>query len=218
MPTDSTFSPLFGFGGLLESGKDTIADHLVEKFGFVKVNMSDPIDKALRILNPIVTVELASRSWLDRLLDGVCNRDPQLIIKRYEDVRAELGFTKAKTIPEFRALMQRFGVEVGRKLIDNNIWVNFAERTIQEHRDAGRGVCVSGIRFGDEQHLIARLGGTLVWVYRPGHLPAKTATSNHSSEVSLSADDFDTTVVNDGSVADLERRAERQLLGAAVPA
>ena len=212
MTTAPSPTRLFGFGGLLESGKDTIADHLVDKYGFAKVNMSDPIDMALRILNPIVLVSIIRRSWLHRLWDALCGHEPQLLIQRYDDVRTELGFTKAKTILEFRALMQRFGVEVGRQLIDNNIWVNIAERTIREHLAAGRGVCVSGVRFTDEQKLISRLDGTLVWVDRPGHLTPASANARHSSEVTLGADGFDVTILNDSSIAALQSRAERELL------
>lgn len=194
-PTSPPLPLLIGFGGLFESGKDTSADYLVAAHGFVKINMSDPIDAALYALNPIVRVNTAI------LLE--------VKVERYQDIRDEIGYTEAKKIPEVRALLQRLGVKVGRKIIDQAVWVKIASRNIQKLREAGTPVCVSGIRFPDEQELIHRLGGTLVWVERPGHARTNTSINQDATETGVTEASFDQTLINDNTIEALHRQTDR---------
>ena len=194
--TQSKLPMLLGLGGLFESGKDTAADHLVETRGFAKVGMSEPIDAALYALNPIVRASAG----------------PPAGVERYRGIRDAVGYTEAKRIPEVRALLQRMGVEVGRKIFGDGVWVGIAARSIQKLRAAGIPVCVSGIRFPGEQSMITGIGGTLVWVDRPGHVPAGSVTSRGDvTEVSIGASSFGFVLVNNGSVADLRTAAGRMV-------
>jgi hypothetical protein len=206
---DTTLPQLLGFGGLLESGKDAIADYLVADHGFTKVNMSDPIDRCLYAVNPIVRVGIYEHGYFGNLWRALLGKKREVAVTRYREFRDSLGFTEAKKIPEIRALLQRLGVEMGRDIIDPNIWVNIARRTITEHREAGTPVVISGIRFESEQDLVKELGGDLVWVNRPGHVSAASAsTGGHSSEVKFDGFAQDIVVENDGTLADLDVKAE----------
>ena len=213
MTTHASAEPaplLLGFGGLSESGKDTAADYLVKTRGFAKVNMSEPIDAALYALNPIIRARLEPQRTAGRMWGWILGRRPRIITERYQEIRDAVGYTAAKRIPEVRTLLQRIGVKVGRNIMGDDVWVNIAARSIQKLRDDGIPICVSGIRFTDEQSLITRLGGTLVWVDRPGWVPeGSSGTSKDITEVSLDSSCFHLILGNTGAVADLEASADR---------
>lgn len=112
-----------GIAAYAESGKDEVADVLVEEYGFVKINMSDALDKYLIILNPI----------LDET--GI----------RYAELRAKVDFVTAKRHPEVRRLLQKFGTEVGRE-IDVDLWVREVAKLAVQHTN----VVTTGIRYTNE--------------------------------------------------------------------
>ena len=53
---------LITFSGALRSGKDTAADYLVAKHGFVKFQFSEPLHDAMMALDPIVATGSFSSS------------------------------------------------------------------------------------------------------------------------------------------------------------
>jgi hypothetical protein len=188
---------LIGFGGRLTSGKDTAADHLVDKHGWVKLNMSAPLHDAMLALNPLVPMEFrySTGHW------------------RYRDLVEKVGYTEAKENPEVRRLLQALGTEVGRKMFGENVWVDIAAQNIDALRDQGLNVAITGIRFPNEVDLIhADRGhgapGELVWVERPGQETPTGELSTHSSE-SLGPDFFDTVLANDGTLEDLYAKVDR---------
>ena len=226
--TTPPLPPLFGFGGYLESGKDTIADYLVEHRGFVKVNMSNPIHAFVSAVNPIIDtyIRYDPRPGLigrifDEFLGGFLGRflypnDPTIVFIRYNDLVEAVGFTEAKKHPEVRALLQRTGVEGGRQVIGDTVWVDIAARTIAEIRSQGHGAIISGVRFGNEQDLVRSNGGRLIWVDRPGHVPANINLT-HATEGGLDPKSFDETVVNDSTLDALHMKAEQLFQSATEP-
>lgn len=178
---------VIGLGGYQEHGKDALADILVERHGFMKFGMSDAINEILMVLNP----------WVDLAGARV----------RYADVIESVGYTEAKKHPEIRRLLRTLGTEVGRDMIDPDIWVNIAGKKIRAAlHDGASGVVVTGIRNGgNEIGLIRMYGGTTAWVDRPGH-PIPDTT--HASENTLGPDDFERRVINDGTLEDLKMAAD----------
>lgn len=178
---------LIGLGGRLRAGKDTVADALVVNRGFRKMGMSDALADALLVLDPVIP------DW------------PTLgTSTRYSVIIRAVGYVEAKTNPEVRRLLQKLGTEVGRDMIDQNVWVDIIERRIRESLAAGVSVAVTGIRFPNEVSMIRRVGGSLVWVSRPA---LEDPAGDHASESSVSVLDFDHHILNVGTVAELERDA-----------
>lgn len=177
---------LIGIGGLLTSGKDTAADHLVEAHGFIKLNMGLLVSECLEELNPWVPTDAkdAQIAW-----------QTTGIFTRYRDVVQLDGYDDAKKNPEVRRLLQRLGTDVGRNLLGENVWVTRMAVKISEILAQGSSIVVSGIRFANELDLITSLGGKNWWVNRPG-LKAPT----HASENSLTAKDFDEQLQNDSTL------------------
>jgi hypothetical protein len=187
----NTLPQLFGFGGKPSSGKDTVADWLVDNAGFVKVNMSAPIAELGAIVNPIVGRAPGIRGRLGKL-------------ERYNDVVARHGFTDAKNHPEVRKFLQNIGTGV-RDVVDGNVWADIAGQVIRVHLAAGRSVVLSGVRYPNEASVILDAGGTLVWVHRPGLV--EDTNSGHDVENSISFSDFDFILNNGGTLDDLRAEA-----------
>lgn len=225
---------LIGVGGKLTAGKDTFADFLVAQHGFEKLGMSDPLATALYTLDPIVRLEWAGFADWAQSNDW----DTRIGLARYCEIIDHVGYQHAKQVPEVRRLLQVLGTEVGRDLLGRDTWTNVARRSIDEIRGRGVPAVITGIRYGNERDLIESMGGTLVWVERPNasEQPQDTPTSpnignvvlqaidaaldpqrleRHSSEVTLTAEDFHLVLVNDGTLEDLAQRTDALITGLA---
>lgn len=185
-----THSLLIGIGGRLAAGKDSVADRLVDKYGFRKHWMSEALNDAMLKLNPIIGVDF----------DGYRIRYSRLV--------AEVGYTDAKNHPEVRRLLQVFGTEIGRKMLGENTWVDLTAQKIDDSRYVDHvPVVVTGIRFPNEVKMIRERGGILLFVTRP----ELVGTSAHASETSVDEGDFHETIVNDGSLEDLYAKVGNSL-------
>jgi len=122
----------------------------------------------------------------------------------YRQVTDDLGYARAKEIADYRRLLQAMGTDVGRNMIDEDVWINMMFREVGEWRAAGYSVAVTGLRFPNELERIRAGGGRLVWVERPGVGPV----NDHDSERSVTSRDYDYIVQNDGTLADLHDRAQ----------
>jgi len=200
---------LIGFGGRLTSGKDTAADHLVDAHGWVKVNMSTPLHQMSMVLNPWLRVSEMERRIIDKKHEIWLSSQ----FYTYQELTAILGYTNAKEVGEYRSFLQRFGTDVGRKMIDEDLWVKKADEAITAHRLEGRDVCITGIRFPNElsmirDNVVDDIPGKLVWVERPGIATPATA---HESE-KLRSKDFSLVIENDGTLQDLYAKVEKFLV------
>lgn len=175
----ATLPPLVGLGGRLRSGKDAVADHLVAKHGFVKIGMSDVLNDAMLVINPIV--ELAD-FWV-----------------RYADIIEVEGYVKAKENPEVRRLLQVFGTEFGRDMIGENVWVDMAARKIAALRAEGHPVAITGLRYPNEVAMVAAAENVESWWVERGGAPG----TGHASDNSVTSSMFDVCIFNLGTLVDL---------------
>lgn len=176
---------IIGIGGRLRSGKDTVADYLVERYGFTKLGMSDPLLKAALVLDPIVTSET------DEL-----NYDVYPI--RLSEVVETQGYVAAKEIPEVRRFLQVLGTDFGRYMIGENVWVNMAANAIAETEG---DVVITGLRFPNETQMIGDLNGETWWIDRS--LTTDEALARHASENGVNSRMFDLTIENTGTLEGL---------------
>lgn len=190
---------LIGIGGKLASGKDTVADYLVAEHGWVKFGMSDALGDALYELNPIIDTKINRDGESDRIVPAY-----------YRPLVDRVGYVEAKTNPEVRRLLQVLGTEVGRKMIDENVWVDIILRRIASAQVEGYNVIVTGIRFQNEIAMIRRIGGEGWWVDRPG-LDTPEGAASHSSENGVSLTDFDLLLSNSGTLTQLYAQVDREL-------
>ena len=165
---------IVGLSGKARAGKDTVASILVEDYGFTRLAFADIIKAAVYTLDPIISL---SGLRLQHLIDAN-------------------GWEAAKQFPEVRRLLQVFGSEVGRDMIDPQIWI---ELTMHGIKASGNYV-LSDVRFRNEAEEIKFQGGQVWRITRA----INDTIDLHRSETELDSWDFDYYVPNNGSVEDLK--------------
>lgn len=192
---------LVGIGGRLAAGKDAVADHLVEKHGWIKLGMSDPLLEVAVTLDPYIPYREYEDTKYGRPLENPKNIRLSKLVDR-------LGYVKAKENAEVRRFLQVLGTDVGRNMIGEDLWVRKAEEAILTQMARGKNVVITGVRFENELKMVDWNEGLLVWVDRPGQ--SLTAATGHASE-QLTSDGFDITLVNDGTLEDLYKKVDEQI-------
>ena len=168
---------IVGLSGYAQVGKDTVANYLVENYGFVKVSFADPIRQALHRLNPIVSLGEFSGVHLSQAVDGL----------GWEEVKRQS--------PETRRLLQVLGTEVGREMFGEDFWVNQGLKKVSEHEN----VVFADTRYENEARAIQANGGQIWRITKPDHGPV----NGHSSETALDEYVFDWYIPNYGGVKEL---------------
>ena len=165
---------IIGLSGYARSGKDTVANYLVEKYGFVKISFADPMREALYRLNPRIDVAEMHGVSLATAVDGL----------GWENLKADS--------PDVRPLMQRMGTEVGRQMFGENFWVEQAMKLAAKHEN----VVLADVRFKNEADAVLAADGALWRVSRAGF----EAVNAHISEHDLDDYHFTSHIVNDKTV------------------
>lgn len=165
---------IIGLSGKARAGKDSVAQMLVEDYGFTRLAFADVIKTCVYALDPIISL---SGLRLQHLIDAN-------------------GWEAAKEFPEVRRLLQVFGTEVGRNLIDEQIWI---EMTLAGAK-ASSNIVISDVRFKNEAEEIKYQGGQVWRITRA----VGDTIDFHRSETDLDSWNFDYYVPNNGSLDDLK--------------
>ena len=168
---------IVGLSGWARSGKDTAADHVVEKYGYTKFSFAAPMKEAMYRLNPRITV----------------NELPNTALRVGIDVYGWEGLKERS--PDVRGLLQRFGTEVGREMFGEDFWVDYALNSIPD----GAKAVIADVRYPNEADAIRKLGGKVVRVRRNGVV----AANEHPSESALNDYEFDVVLDNDRDIGAL---------------
>lgn len=205
---------IVGLAGLAGAGKDTAADILVNRFGFVKVALADPMKRICQEVFNFSSEQL----W------GPSEK------RNEQDKRYPHAFAGSRSEPREwltpRHALQRLGTEWGRHCYED-VWIDLAIKTAQAllsercryEQSEGltyqpgprmpsnqwRGVVVPDVRFPNELRAIRNVRGKTWKIWRPDAGLAGDAAA-HSSENSLEGfdDHFDAIIVNNKSLAELE--------------
>jgi hypothetical protein len=172
-------SKLIGLCGVAGSGKTTVANILVEKYGFQRVAFADP---------------------LKDMLKAVGFTHEQLYGSEKEVVVPDLGVTP-------RHAMQTLGTEWGRQHIGTDFWVKLWMRKVQALRIKGIDVVCDDIRFRNEAAAVRSMGGGVIAVFRPTSTLKGYPEALHSSETGMLIPDR--IVHNDGDLQALEVWVDR---------
>jgi hypothetical protein len=176
---------VIALSGWARTGKDTIADYLVEQHGYRKISFATPMREALYRLNPLVNTIEGDTVPLSQIVNIS-------------------GWEIAKEItPDLRGLMQRLGTEVGREMFGDDFWVNIAFSQIKP----GEKVVLADCRYQNEANATATNGGQVWRVERPGFGPA----NSHESERDLDNYAFSHVFSNDTGIENLNAQVEEYL-------
>jgi hypothetical protein len=199
---------IIGICGFIGSGKDTVADYLVNFHEFRRESFANTLKDAVA----------AVFGWDRTLLEGRT--------KEAREWREQVDpwWAERLAMPTLtpRWVLQYWGTEVCRRAFHDDIWIASLENKLRTSKD---NVVISDCRFPNEIQSIRDAGGKIVWVQR-GELPDwydtaveanlghNYAVQNlkmrkiHASETAWVGTDFDNVIDNNRSIDDLYQQAK----------
>ena len=194
---------IIGVCGFIGSGKDTVADYLVNFHEFRRESFANTLKDAVS----------AVFGWDRTLVEGR-TKEAREWREQVDPWWAErLGMPTLTP----RWVLQYWGTEVCRKSFHDDIWIASLENKLRSSKD---DVIVSDVRFPNEVTAIKNQGGKIVWVQR-GRLPewynsaveANNGSNLHINEMKINkihasewawvGTEFDHVIENDTSIDDL---------------
>jgi hypothetical protein len=204
---------IIGVCGFIGSGKDTIADYLVNNHGFRRESFANTLKDAVS----------AVFGWDRTMLEG-----------RTKEARAwreqvDTWWAERLGMPDLtpRLMLQLWGTEVCRKGFHDDIWIASLENKLRTSKD---DVVISDCRFPNEIQAIKNAGGKVVRVVRgpepewyedavaankgPSHIGWALGRDRlrkfniHASETSWVGTNFEAVFDNNGSLDDLFEQVE----------
>ena len=200
---------IIGICGFFGSGKDTVADYLVNFHEFRRESFASTLKDAVS----------AVFGWDRTMLEGRT--------KEAREWREQIDpwWANRLDMPTLtpRWVLQYWGTEVCRKAFHDDIWIASLENKLRNSRD---NVVISDCRFPNEISSIKNAGGSIVWVRR-GELPdwyqyalaANQLGSNmalnelkmrkiHASETAWVGTEFDHEIDNNSTIDDLYQKIQ----------
>ena len=175
---------IIGICGKKRSGKDTIADILVNNYNFIKYAYADPIKDIIKIIF----------KWDDKRIEDKETIDPYWGIsprQALQNIGTELfQFELGKQVPLFNDTIGR------------NIWVKVFE-SWYSRLPKNTNVVVSDVRFQHELNGLLAMNAVIVKVERPNY----KMEDSHSSENGLNnIQNYDYLITNDKTKTYLENQ------------
>lgn len=193
---------IIGICGLIGSGKDTIADYLVQKHSFKKLSFADKLKDSVG----------AMFDWDRQLLDGKTDESRAWREKEDEFWSKEMG---QPITP--RLVLQKFGTECMRDGFYDGIWVSLAKKKLLDNPDTKW--IIPDVRFENEANMIKEIGGEVWWVKR-GQLPmwfrmyqdiGQKPKDIHASEWAWANTRFDRVFENNSTIDALRSQVQGHL-------
>jgi len=169
---------LIGIAGRIGSGKDTVADELVEKHGFMKMPFAGPLKTAAKVL-----FGFSEEQMNDRELK--------------ECVNEYWGITH-------RSALQKLGTECMRGVFGQDFWLKRWMLGYHTWKDTDH-IVVPDVRFENEANLIRNFNGMIIHIRRP-HNP-NGIPQTHASEAGIAIRSTDIVIDNVGELKQLRECA-----------
>ncbi len=196
---------LIGIVGLIGSGKDTAAEHLVTQHGYIRDSFAKSLKDAVS----------AMFNWDREMLEG--NTESSRHWREQPDTFWSEKF--GKPVPP-RWVLQHFGTEVMRGNMYDSIWV---DSCIGRYK--GQNTVISDTRFPNEVKKIREHGGIIILVKRGADPEWFTnyvegniePTGIHSSEYAWAKEEFDYVIENNGTKEQLSAKIDELLVSNKIP-
>ena len=165
---------IIGLTGYAQSGKDSVANILVENYGYQRIAFADPIRDLLYATNPMLKEGYRVKGLVD--------------VYGWDRVKVDY--------PEARRLLQELGVGA-RKVFGDMFWVKQALRQLEVEGN----FVITDVRYPNEAKAIREHQGSQIWrVKRSG----VDAVNSHESESAMEGEKVDQIFVNNGTLEDLK--------------
>jgi dephospho-CoA kinase len=145
---------IIGLTGKAGSGKDTVAEYLIQQ-GYIKLSFGS----ALKDIVSIIT------GWPRDFIEGTSNDRNMRETLKHPDYK--------KTC---REIMQFVGTDLFRNQFDDNVWINIIKNKIK--MDDTSKYVITDVRFDNEAIMIESIGGIIIQINRDNTI----YNSNHVSE------------------------------------
>jgi hypothetical protein len=208
---------IIGICGFIGSGKDTVADFLVNFHEFRRESFASTLKDSVA----------AVFGWDRTLLEG------RTAEAREWREQVDPWWAERLDMPTLtpRWVLQYWGTEVARKSFHDDIWIASLENKLRNSKD---NIVISDCRFPNEIQAIKKAGGQIVWVQR-GALPewyddavsanqgnniginAMKLRKIHASEWAWLGNEFDHVIDNNGTIDDLFKQAQSLVIGQQIP-
>ena len=208
---------IIGICGFIGSGKDTVADFLVNFHEFRRESFASTLKDSVA----------AVFGWDRTLLEG------RTAEAREWREQVDPWWAERLDMPTLtpRWVLQYWGTEVARKSFHDDIWIASLENKLRNSKD---NIVISDCRFPNEIQAIKKAGGQIVWVQR-GALPewyddavsanqgnniginAMKLRKIHASEWAWLGSEFDHVIDNNGTIDDLFKQAQSLVIGQQIP-
>jgi hypothetical protein len=199
---------IIGVCGFIGSGKDTIADYLVNFHEFRRESFASTLKDAVASVF----------GWDRTMLEGRTKeaREWREQVDPWWAARLDMPTLTPRWV------LQYWGTEVCRKAFHDDIWIASLENKLRNSKDH---VVISDCRFPNEISSIKRAGGQIVWVQR-GVLPewydlavdanrgSNVALNElkrlkiHASETAWVGTAFDAIIDNNSTIDELYQQAQ----------
>ena len=188
---------IVGLTGKKQSGKDTVADYLVENYNFQKVGFSDVMYEAVAALWGITVEEALAYKY-----DGSVSINlpwngeiPSNVLRH--------NFT-------WREHLQRFGTDMGREVFGKDFWVEAFDRRylnrwpseLQKER-----LVIRDVRFNNEASLIRSQFDSFIWQIVRDDLP----DDPHESEAGIDVSHITAWIDNNDTIEALYELVDRKV-------
>ena len=193
---------IIGMCGLIGTGKDTVADILVNNYNFIKVSFAD------KLKDGVATVF----SWDREMLEGTTDES-----RTWREQKDEFWSRETNEHITPRLVLQMFGTDCMRNGFYNGIWVSIVKQQIINNPD--KHFVIPDVRFPNEAKMIKEINGE-VWRICRGQDPqwfTSYVTDNivpddvHESEWQWAKLNFDCVIHNDDTIEDLKNQVSNHL-------
>ena len=208
---------IIGICGFIGSGKDTVADFLVNFHEFRRESFASTLKDSVA----------AVFGWDRTLLEG------RTAEAREWREQVDPWWAERLDMPTLtpRWVLQYWGTEVCRRSFHDDIWIASLENKLRNSKD---NIVISDCRFPNEIEAIKKANGIIVWVQR-GMLPewyddavsanqgnniginAMKLRKIHASEWAWLGNEFDHIIDNNGTIDDLFKQAQSLVIGQQIP-
>ena len=194
---------LIGICGLIGSGKDTVAQNLIDNHNFVKISFADKLKDAVASMF----------NWDRELLDGKTDKSRAWREQVDQYWTQETG---REITP--RLVLQEFGTECMREGFYDGIWVSLTKKHIIDNPNTH--FVIPDVRFPNEAKMLYEVGGQ-VWRVKRGQDPiwfriyqdvGVEPKDVHASEWAWAHTKFTHTIDNNGTLLDLKSQVQDHLV------